>query len=83
MSNASGPYSIGYNGHAKACDCDACAKKRARDLVARARERSVKAPAPDATIFVRAHFRRGRYLTKAPKTLGLYRVMLRKEFARG
>lgn len=75
-----GPYSVGFNGHAKCCNCKACSKDRAYNLVARVREHEVRPPADDATIFVRAHFRRGKYLTKTPGTLRIYQRLLRAEF---
>ena len=81
MHMKTGPYSIGYNGHAKSCDCGPCAQSRARALMRRARRIELRPPADrNQAIFVRPHFRRGKYLTKTPNTLDAYRKLLAREF---
>ncbi len=76
------PYSLGYNGHAKVCDCGKCGLARARYLAVQARVAADVKPEPTkgATIFVRAHFRKGRHLTKFPTTMRWYKRFLKEEF---
>ena len=58
MSNK--PFSLGYNGHAKSCDCDRCAKSHAAH-VKKLWEANGSYAVPrsaDETVFVRSYFRR-------------------------
>lgn len=57
MSNK--PYSLGFNGHAKACDCEKCAKARA-ERTAELWEKNGAYAQPKsagATVFVNSYFR--------------------------
>jgi hypothetical protein len=71
-------YSVGYGGHARCCECRGCLKLRVAAIVAETKRRMELVPTADEdrTIFVRAHFRRGKHLTKMPKT----RKMLWRSF---
>lgn len=65
------PYSLGFNGHAKSCDCNACAKSRAK-FTAEAWEKNgayAEPKTPDATVFVNSYFRRqSNHLKKLPNS---------------
>lgn len=53
------PYGLGFNGHARKCDCARCAASRAKEVKRYLTAPTVKIPeARDATVLVRAHFRR-------------------------
>lgn len=78
----SGPYTLGLFGHARCCDCARCARARVKILAQRWKHPASPTPAsPDATIYVRAHFRRGKYLTRTPRTLRLLKRTMRREFS--
>lgn len=72
------PYSLGYDGHAKACRCDACIKAWVAE-----RRAAVKLPprlpsGRDATVFVRGHFRRQpNHLRREPELRRAWRRALR------
>jgi hypothetical protein len=75
------PYAAGANGHAVICDCDKCAEQRAERIAAFVkRNADIKPPkSADATVFVRAHFRRQRgHLNKFPITRAAVIARLRK-----
>ncbi len=76
------PYSVGFNGHAKVCDCGKCGLSRARALAVKAKRQAQEVPElkRGATIFVRAHFRKGKHLTKFPTTMRWYKRFLKEEF---
>lgn len=81
-----GPYSLGYNGHARSCDCPACAASRAEDIAARARGYGIKGKelslgtVPVKSYTVRAHMRKQRgHLSHLPRTKRELLKLLRKE----
>jgi hypothetical protein len=74
------PYATGYNGHARVCDCEQCAAARVYTVekLWRANGRYAEPKSPDATIFVRSHFRRGtKHLAKFPNTKRFMRDLLK------
>jgi hypothetical protein len=84
-----GAYSLGYNGHAKSCDCRTCGAYRqaafAKQLksiaqVARAAPDAVKLPTTvDQTVFVRAHYKRQpNHLRKYPQTRRMFADTLKR-----
>jgi hypothetical protein len=74
------PYSLGFNGHAKICDCEACAKARAK-RTSELWEANGSYAAPktaDSTIFVRSYFRRqSNHLRKYPNTRRIMQALIR------
>lgn len=57
--NTKKPYTLGFNGHARSCDCAACAKSRA-ERVAELWEKNgayARPKSDDATVFVNSYFR--------------------------
>jgi len=59
-SSSKKPYSLGYNGHAKSCDCPKCARSHA-EAVKSLWEQNGSYAVPksaDETVFVRSYFRR-------------------------
>jgi hypothetical protein len=74
------PYALGFNGHAKSCDCHACAKTRARRTseLWEANGSFAEPKTADATIFVRSYFRRqSNHLRKYPNTRRIMRALIR------
>lgn len=69
-------YGLGYNGHAKCCKCDACAKSKLDEVRAYVKAPTVRPPpSADATVLVRAYFRRQpRHLKKWPVARKLFRA---------
>lgn len=74
------PYSLGFNGHAKSCDCGRCAKSR----VAATQELWKKNGAyavpktVDSTVFVASYFRRQpNHLKKKPNSRRLLGELVR------
>lgn len=74
------PYSLGFNGHAKSCDCNKCAISRA-ERVSELWEENGSYAAPktaDATVFVRSFFRRQpNHYKKLPNTRRVMRALIR------
>lgn len=54
------PYGLGYNGHARSCPCEACAKAHAAKVeeLWEANGKFAKPRSADETVFVRSYFRR-------------------------
>jgi hypothetical protein len=78
MSNK--PYSLGFNGHAKACDCEACGKSRAKRTAElwEANGSYAKPTSADSTVFVRSYFRRqSNHLRKYPNTRRIMQALIR------
>lgn len=81
-------YAVGFNGHAKCCDCDRCAKDRAEEIVQTAKARKIRITDPRATVMVksytvRAHARRNKnHLGAYPATLKLLKKMLKEAKAK-
>lgn len=74
------PFSHGFNGHAKSCDCASCARDRVGALKALwAANGKYAVPATaDATVFVRSYFRRQpNHLKKRPNAQGRLRALVR------
>jgi adenine-specific DNA glycosylase len=80
MKSDNKPYSLGFNGHAKCCDCADCAKARA-ERVSKLWEANGSYARPktvDSTIFVRSYFRRQpNHLKKFPNTRRLMQALVR------
>ena len=75
------PFSTGYNGHAKSCDCEQCAAARVYTMekLWRANGRYAEPKSADATIFVRSHFRRGKkHLSRFPNTRTFVKELIAK-----
>ena len=74
------PYALGFNGHARSCDCEKCATVRA-ERISQLWEENGQAAVPktlDATVFVRSHFRRqSNHLQRFPETRKMMRSLLR------
>jgi hypothetical protein len=73
------PYALGFNGHAKSCDCRACAKTRARRTseLWEANGSFAEPKTADSTIFVRSYFRRqSNHLRKYPNTRRIMRALI-------
>ena len=74
------PYALGFNGHARSCDCDKCAASRA-EVVSERWEENGKFATPktlDSTVFVNSHFRRSpNHLKNFPETRKLMRNLLK------
>lgn len=80
MDDGKRPYSVGFNGHAKCCDCEKCARARADQVneLWRANGSYARPKTVDATIFVRSYFRRQpNHLKKMPNTRRLMRAFVR------
>ena len=80
MKTADKPYSLGFNGHAKCCDCVKCAKERAERVskLWEANGSYARPKSSDSTIFVRSYFRRQpNHLKKFPNTRRLMRALVR------
>lgn len=86
------PYSVGFNGHAKSCDCKTCGESRRQVFAAqlktvlqasRAAPTVVKLPtSADQTVFVRAHYKRSpNHLRKYPLAKRLFRAVLERVVA--
>lgn len=78
MSNK--PYSLGFNGHAKSCDCERCAKSRAKRTseLWEANGSYAEPKTADSTIFVRSYFRRqANHLRKYPNTKRIMRELIK------
>lgn len=74
------PFSLGFNGHAKSCDCPACAQSRV-DATEELWKKNGSYAIPktvDATVFVASYFRRqaGHY-KKKPNSRRLIGAMVR------
>lgn len=83
MSNK--PYSLGFKGHAKSCDCDKCAEHRTQQTMElwKANGSYATPKSVDATIFVRSYFRRSpNHLKKYPKARRAMRGLVRSIKAR-
>lgn len=78
-----GAYSVGYNNHAKICDCSQCAFDRSEAILNRIKKRR-KEPLvykPGCAVFVRAHLRRQpNYLNKTPRTRKLLELELKHTY---
>jgi hypothetical protein len=75
-----GPFSVGYNGHAKCCDCVDCAKARARRTseLWEANGSFARPKSADSTVFVRSYFRKqSGHLNRFPNTKRLMRELVR------
>jgi len=74
------PYALGFNGHARSCDCDKCAASRA-EVVSERWEENGKFATPktlDSTVFVNSHFRRSpNHLKNFPETRKMMRNLLK------
>ena len=72
------PYGLGFNGHARKCDCASCAKARVDAVKAYVKAPKVALPkTQDSTVLVRAHFRRQpRHLKRMPATRDALRSWL-------
>jgi hypothetical protein len=75
------PYAASYSGHPVVCDCDKCAETRA-ERIASFIKRNADLNRPksaDATVFVRAHFRRQKgHMKKYPRTRALVMARLKQ-----
>lgn len=59
-------YAIGFNGHARICDCLRCAQDRAKDyLQAHMNSNQFASVDPDKPCYVRAHFRKSPRMWKS------------------
>jgi hypothetical protein len=73
------PFAVGFNGHAKSCECDPCVKARMKAFKAWFAAQSKLPPMPDRTrtVFVRPHWRKQpNHLSKQPR----FRRALIREF---
>lgn len=72
------PYSVGFNGHAYCCDCLPCARMRAKRVTDYTQVPFLGGDVtPEKTVFVRAHFRRGKnHLSRFPNTHRLVKAAL-------
>ncbi len=82
------PYSVGFMGHAKVCDCEDCAVHRAGESLRMWKEYGAKAEIdPEKTVFVRAFWRKqAGHLRTKPNTLKALRMQLtytRKWYPKG
>ncbi len=78
-----GAYRVGYNGHARICDCSKCARSRASALLRMIRQKERMDPVykEGAEVFVQGHFRRApNYLRRAPNTRYQLSRLLSREF---
>lgn len=74
------PYGVGFNGHARKCDCTACAKARVEAVLDYVHNPTVKLGKPGATVLVKAYFRRHpNHMHRQPQSLALLRRRLRSE----
>lgn len=78
--NTEKPFAVGYNGHARCCDCARCGASRA-NAVSELWELNGSYATPktaDSTIFVRSYFRRQpNHLKKFPNTRRIMRALVR------
>ena len=75
------PYATRTIGHPKRCDCNDCAQLRAERVLELLSKAQLPQPPPtaDATVFVRAHFRRQPgHLKHYRRTRGAVMQVLRK-----
>lgn len=74
------PYSHGFNGHAKSCDCEKCATARAGQVTElwELNGSYAKPKTADATVLVRSYFRRqANHYNKMPNTRRIMRELIR------
>lgn len=73
------PYTLGFNGHAKCCQCKPCTRDRVKSFKVWYSQQAKLPlmPDPTRTVFVRPHWRRQKgHLKKMP----VFRKALIKEF---
>lgn len=73
------PHGLGFNGHARSCDCDPCARNRVAERETLWREHGAAAsPDPKKTVFVRSFWRAQKnHFNKMPLTRRLLVERLR------
>jgi hypothetical protein len=75
------PYGASYKGHPVTCDCERCAEARAERIASFVKRNADlnKPKSADATVFVRAHFRRQKgHLRHFPHTRELVMARLKQ-----